>query len=116
MSTYYHQTERNEWFRGDDDLPTTSKHTDDTIPYTLDYSDMLNSGETISTSTWEADGPTLTSGSIASGLGGSSKAAQITVNGHGKAKNTIVTSSSRTIVRSYRWEALLSGDVIVDYD
>lgn len=81
---------------------------DDVDVYTIDWSKILATGETVSTSTWAADGPST------SLPGNTTTTAYVTATGEGDLKNTIVTSAARTLVRSIRLAAV-NGRTGSDY-
>lgn len=96
MPTHEVPKHRREYSTGIDGWPTISKHADESWRHTIDWSDELASGETISTSTWESGGVTL------SAAGTTSTTSYVTVTGTGYAKNTVVTTGvtpARTLVR-----------------
>lgn len=108
--TLYHREERRVWGPDLDGVQRAFKDYDSVISYTWDLSDQLASGETISSVTWESNGPTLSSSSA------TSTTYTTTVTGLGAAKATIVTSNSQTIVKRYRWEDDTSaGKDVPDY-
>lgn len=110
MPTLYLPLERSEWFKDKDGVWTTSKHTDEVKPYSFDYTDVLNSGETISTSSWDANGVTTSSPALATPV------ATVTVTGtDGSLQNTLVTSASRTLVYTYRFVGVPTGAGSRDY-
>lgn len=98
-STYRHPLKRQPWFVGHDGVPTTVKMYDDKLTYTFDLTDLLASGETVSSATWTSNGPTLTSASV------SSPQHSITVEGSGEADVVVATSASRELNFTYRWQA-----------
>jgi hypothetical protein len=102
-----HRNERagSGWFRDRDGVFTTVQDEDETNTYTFDYNNHLNSGETVSTSTWANEGVTTSSASISSGV------ASVKITGtNGQAKNTIVTSTARTLIYRYRFVAPQSAN------
>ena len=97
--TFRHPLTRQSWFHDFDGVWSTVKTYDSKLTYTFDITDLLASGETISSVVWVANGPTLSSEST------SSPQHTVTVLGSGEAEATITTSSSRIIVTNYRWIA-----------
>lgn len=98
--THIFPLERNRWFRDRDGVPATVKTEDEVVAIVLDWTDLLASGETISTSTWVDNGVTTSSRAIAS------LTTTCNVTGaDGETENTIVTSSSRTLQRVVRFYA-----------
>lgn len=84
-----------------DGIWTTSQHKDESQRHTVDWDGELASGETISSSSWEASGVTVT------GAGNGSTTTYATVTGtNGTATNTVVTTGgavARTLVRKLRF-------------
>lgn len=99
--TLYHPTRRSSWFRSPlDGLWTTAKREDEVLHYTFDLADQLDSGETVSAVSWDEDGVTLTNEAT------SGTTYSVDVEGTGTAEATITTSSSRTIIKKYRWRGI----------
>lgn len=78
---------------------TWTKYHDEQRVYVLDFSDLLDSGETISSHSWSPSGPTIVSSVLASPV------ITVKVSGCGTADLTLTTS---TQVRElhYRWRGL----------
>jgi len=70
------------------------------LHYTFDLADQLASGETVSSVSWDADGVTLTNEAT------SGTTYSVDVEKTGTAEATVTTSSSRTIVKKYRWRGI----------
>lgn len=96
MTTLHLRQEIDEWFKDFDGVLTTPKKHDETNSYSFDWTDRLHD-ETISTSTWEADGITVNNSA------NTTTTTTVSVTGSGEAKNTIVTSASRTLIEKFRW-------------
>lgn len=91
--TAYQRPSRNRFFRDRDGIPSVVRDEDAVETYTLDYADELGS-DTISTSTWASEGPTIDSDS------NTTTATTVTVSGSsGELKNTVVTAGGRTLIR-----------------
>ena len=110
MSAYYADSERQEWFRDEDGVPSRIQHRDEVRLATIDWTGASGYSGTISTSTWESGGVTL-SGSSTSG-----DTTYTTVTGTGGwARNTMTDSNSRIFVRDLRFYAPASGRNTDDY-
>ena len=97
MPTHRVQERRNVFFRDVDGMLSVARHEDEVAPVTLDYSDALDTGETVATSAWDADGVTL------SGEATTTTTASATISGtDGEIQNTITTSAGRTLVQEMR--------------
>ncbi len=98
---------RQEFSKGIDDIPFTSKHRDDIARYTFDWANELASGETISTSAWAANGVTVSADST------TSTTTYATVTGtDGYVTNTVVTTGvtpARTLVKKMRFVGVPDG-------
>lgn len=94
---------RNEWFEDYDGLQTTFKRYDEVKDYIFDWTDSLDSGETISSASWSSDGPTINSSS------NTTTTTTVTLTGSGKAEVTIITSNSRTLQAKFNWRASDGG-------
>lgn len=84
-----------EFFRDKDGFLTTTKAYDAELTYDFDFTDMLDSGETITSATWEPSGPTITS-SLATPV------VSVNVVGCGTAKLTLTTNTQKRI-ENFRW-------------
>lgn len=107
---------RQQWFRDRNGIWTTTKHKDATEDYTIDYTDRLNSGETLSSITVTGNGVTVSSSAIAAGIGGASLAISLTItdtDGHVKIEAT--TSDSRVLVNDLRFMGVPLADPESDY-
>jgi hypothetical protein len=93
------QREQTRFFIDNDGALAAVKDNDEVIAVSLDYSNLLDSGETISTSTWTDDGLT-TSTRANTTTATSCLAARL-----GDTKNTVVTSTGRTLVHYVRFYA-----------
>ena len=81
-----------------DGILTIPKHHDSTEIYTLDWSDLLDPSETISSSSFTADGVTV------SGAALTTPKTTITVaDSGGSLTNTVVTSLGKTLVQNLRF-------------
>lgn len=87
-----------DWFRDKDGYLTTAKNRDAVLVYPINFTDLLDSGETIVSATWEPSGPTITS-VLATPI------VTATVTGTGTAKLTLVTTT-QTRVEYFRWIGL----------
>lgn len=88
------------WFKDVDGVLTTVKDQDETNLYSVDYTNALNSGENIDTSTWTGEGVTAASPALTGAV------ASVSITGtDGSVKNTLVTDSTpaRTLVYRYRF-------------
>ena len=103
--TFRERLRRSSHYRDKDGVPTWKKHVDSVETYQLDMTDALDSGETISSATWEGDGVTIDSSSLATPV------ASVTVSGtDGEATATLVTSASRTLIRRLRFASPLVAE------
>ena len=110
MTTYYEPLVRNRVFEDHESVPSIAKREDEIFPITLDWSRRLNSGETISTSTWES------SGASAGSASNTTTTTTASISGTtGYVTNTITTSSSRTLQRTVRVYEGYTGEQIKDY-
>ncbi len=109
-ATYHARKRRNAFFENDDGLPTAVKTEDESFTVTHDWADRLNSGETISTSTWTDDGVTSSGGAIS----GTTVTATVTKT-NGRLKNKITTSSSRTLEQWFGFVAPEWAGKVKDY-
>jgi hypothetical protein len=89
----------NEWFRDFDGVWTKFKRYDEVIDEFFDFTDDLDSGETISSVTGEANGVSYSSIAAASPLIGITAL----TGGPGYVDITITTSSSREYQERFRW-------------
>lgn len=101
MQTFYLPGPRSCWYR-DNGYWTTAKFHDEKITYPLDFADLLDSGETISSHTWDTSGPTITPSTLAS------TTVTATVLGTGTAKLKLTTSTGIRIV-NFRWRDITTG-------
>lgn len=109
MATYYQPKQRTEWFIDGDGVPTICQHRDAVKPHTVDWADALDASETISSSTWTANGVTTSS------PGNTTTTTTVTVSGtDGSLTNTVVTSASRTLVRVLRFIGVAEGTSTMD--
>ncbi len=108
MPTYQVPVIREPGFIDTDGVKTYPVHSDDVDLYTINWAKALATGETISTSTWVADGPT------ASSPGNTTTTTYTKATGSGDLENTITTSAGRTLVKSIRLAAV-NGVVGTDY-
>lgn len=100
MSTFYEPLERNRWAVDGDGVPFTTKTADEVLTVPIDWTDRLASGETISSSSWEASGVTTSGASLATPV------ATVKVTGtSGYVVNTVVTSAGQTFQRTRRFVA-----------
>lgn len=97
--TFILPTKRRRWFVDFDGIRTTSKLQDEKLIETFDFSDVLSSGETISSVAWEAQGVTISNES------NTTTTATLTVTGNGMAKVTLTTSTGQEIQEQFRWMA-----------
>lgn len=81
-------------------VETFVKQHDSVLSFSISVADLLSSGETASSVSVEAYGPTI-SGEAVSSAG----VITGTVTDSGEAKFTVVTSTSNEIVKRVRWEA-----------
>jgi hypothetical protein len=110
--TFAVPTERTPYHIDGDGWPVFVRHKDTVAPIAIDWTDKLDSGETVSTSSWEAHGVTASSASLVSPV------ATVTVTGtDGWVKNTVVTSASRTLIQIAKFHGVPEGsDITQDYD
>lgn len=90
---------RNEWFTDYDGILTTTKREDETRVYVLDYTDWLNSGESVSSTTITSDGPVVTSSLSSPNL-------TLTVSKTGYATIKATTSASRVLELRLHWQGI----------
>jgi hypothetical protein len=96
---------RNRFFRDKDRVLSVSKHEEQIESFTIDWNDVLDTGETISTSAWDSDGPTVVTSS------NTTTTATVKVStGSGELRNKVVTSASRTLVERLRVITLASSE------
>jgi hypothetical protein len=94
MGTFYEPVERNRWSVDGNGNVWTSKTADEVLSVPIDWTDRLASGETISSSSWEASGVTTSGASLATPV------ATVKVTGtDGYVINTVVTSAGQTLQR-----------------
>jgi hypothetical protein len=86
-----------DWFRDQDGAFATTKRSDETVQVTLDWTDRLASGETLSTATYQDSGVTR------SGVSVSSPNTIATVLGLGEFEVTVTTSASRVLQQVVRF-------------
>lgn len=100
-ATLYTTAERpgSDWFRDEEGVWSTSKHRDETKTYSIDWTDALASGETVSSVAYEASGVTTSGASLATPV------SSVKVNGVGSMKVTATTSASRILVKTLRFYA-----------
>lgn len=107
---------RQQWFRDRNGIWTTTKHKDATETYSIDYTDRLNSGETISSITATGNGVTVTSSAVGTGIGGASTAVDLTIDdSDGHVKLSVTTSDSRVLVNDLRFLGVPLADPESDY-
>lgn len=112
MSTYYERERRKEWFRDESGLPTIAQHKDDVRVHNIDWSNhpTILAGDTISTSSWEGSGVTLSGASLSSAV------TSVTVAGtDGTAKNTVVTAAGETLIRTLKFIGTPVRQPVDDY-
>jgi hypothetical protein len=111
MATFREPIARTEYHIDGDGIPVFVRHRDMVGPISVDWTDALVSGETVSSSTWATDGVTTSGAALATPV------ATITVTGtDGSVTNTVVTSTSRTLVRVIRFRGVEDGhDTSSDY-
>ena len=80
------------------------KRYDETKKYALDMSDALDSGDTVASHSWSAQGASV----LASVLAGSTVTATIT--GTGDAELTLVTTGGQTLKHLFRWTGIDKGE------
>jgi hypothetical protein len=108
--TSYVGIERQAWFRDDDRVLSRIQHEGETRLLTLEWSGRAEFSGTISTSTWESGGITL------SGAGTSGTTTYATIAGtSGWARNTLTDSAGRIFVEDRRFHAPPSGRASDDY-
>ena len=106
MSTLYLPRVRNEWFRDKRGVWTTSKDKDAVDNYDIDFFEQLDSGETLSTVTVDANGVTVNTSTIVSGIESTNTAVRLNISDtDGHVEVTVTTSGSRTLVRDVRFIA-----------
>jgi hypothetical protein len=86
---------RRPFFRDRDGILSVTIGADETDTHTLDWSDRLGT-DTIATSTWTADGPTVASSS------NTTTTATAKFSGTGTLTNTVVTAGGLTLVQEIR--------------
>jgi hypothetical protein len=103
--TLYLKPERQEpWFDALDGRHTTTKAYDERKDYSIDFSDRLSTGETITAVAWELGGPTSHAQS------NTTTTVTISMSGTGTGKLTVTTSAARKLVEYFRWVGV-DGDV-----
>lgn len=109
MTTHVLSNERSRFFHDEDGLLSVTKEDDATESVTIDWSERLDSGETISSSAWTLDGLTQIAAS------NTTTATTLRFNGGpGEAKNTVVTSAARTLIERVRVKSAVP-EVSSDY-
>lgn len=110
--TDYLPSERtgSEWYTAGDKVRETVKHDDSVRTYTINYTNMLASGETISSVSHDANGVTL------SGTSNTTTAWTYRVTGTGgSVTTTVTTSASRTLIDQRRFRASRLASKSTDY-
>lgn len=82
--------------------PVDPKDPSEALTYTMDWTDALNSGATVSTSTWALEPSGLTNDDDAIVTGNLKTTIKVSGGVHGTdyvATNTVVTSDSETLIR-----------------
>lgn len=110
MSTFIIPKDESEYFIDREGRLTYVQHEEATRAYTLDWSDQLNTGETISTSTWDEEGVSVDSSSNTT----TTTTATISQT-NGAAKNTITTSAGRTEIKRIFFVAPVHDEAVDDY-
>jgi hypothetical protein len=98
---------RQKWFKDFDGIWATTKREDGIEIETFDFSDRLETGETIASVAWEEDGADLSAAS------NTTTTATVTVTGSGEAEVTITTSAGRKLQERFRWvgkDTVFGGD------
>lgn len=96
-----------EWFRDLEGVWTTCKHKDEVKTYVFDYTNQLDSSETLSTSTWQNASGVTSSGASSSAT---PPTATVTITGtDGSIENKITTSSGQTKIYLYRFVGVPLG-------
>lgn len=112
MPTLYLQSEsRHAWYQDASGLWTTIKDRDDVVEYTFDYSAVLNNGDTILTSSWEAQ----TSDISFAAMTFDDTTTTVTLTKTGMAKNTITTTDGLTHVKRYHFRSPDCPSLYRDY-
>lgn len=109
-ATYYEKAQRSPVFEDNEGFLVWTKGEDTTEDFVLDWTDRLD-GDTISTSSWDMDGPTSVSES------NTTTSATIFVSGSsGRMTNTITTAGGRTLVRKIKLRARSDDEVRRGYE
>lgn len=87
----------NRWFRDTDGAIATTKHRDELLQVTLNWTDRLASGETVSSAAYEDSGVTR------SGVSVSTPSTICSVTGLGEFEVEVTTSASRKMVERVRF-------------
>lgn len=106
--THFEPRKRRGWYRDVDGIMCHTKRYDERNTYTLDFTDALDSGESISSAAYSWDGPTSQAGPTLS-----SPTIVVDITGAGELEVRATTSASRILERKYRWRSTDTG--IDDY-
>lgn len=98
MTTYYEPLERNRWW-DDGDAYATTKREDEIVRWAHDWSDALQTSETVSSCAYDDDGVTRTNTSLASNVSSAD------VTGIGEFEVTATLSTGRKLQRVVRFYA-----------
>ncbi len=101
--TFHEPLERQPYFKDKDGNVCRAKKYDDIVRHSVDWTDKLASGETVSSSAWEDGGATLSGAALATPV------ASVTVAGCGWVKNTVTLSTGRQLEREVRFIATDRG-------
>ena len=96
--------ERQDWYLDGDYVWTTHKHRLETINYSIDWADVLASGETISSAVWNSTGLTVSGEAVS----GTETSANVT-DTDGDIELKITTSASKIHVRVLRFRSVAEG-------
>lgn len=99
-----------QWFRDINGVPTTSKHKDEILLLTVDVSESVASGETVSSASWSDSGVTTSSRNTTS----TTVYANVTGT-NGGTTVTITLSTGRKLVRGFRFIDVPDGSQGTDY-
>lgn len=106
MSTIRPTTNRNPWYRNKDGVLETTKRYDEIESGRFDFTNLLASGETVSSVSWDQDGVTISSSVLATPV------VTWLVAGAGYATLKATLSTGRKLEQRMRWLATdaTSGD------
>lgn len=108
VASHYYAADHQPWHDGDDGIPWIAVYKDDITGINVDLTDILASGETISSVAWESGGVTV------SGEANSTTSYQANFTSVGTASATATLSTGRKIKRTWRLRGI-DSPLVSDY-